>query len=644
MLRLSRLLAAVTVGLVAGGALAARWVHWMPDPGHTEAWCAQLLSALGFGFVGVALAERVEPPADRVAWLLQLVGVTQAAGLLAGSWARHPGAVGAGAAAWCDGWVWALGVLPAVTVLPLVFPTGRSLPGGWAWVTGCAVVVSGAATLLQGVLAWPGDHPSWWQTPPAVATVVLAVLGLVSLVVRFRRGGPVERAQIKWVALAVAALLVWEPVQSLVPRPVAAAGLALLPLLIPVAVGLAVVRYRLYDVDLVISRSASYVILSAVLTGVYVGAALVVGERSAGVDRLAVATVLFVALVAAPLRGYIQGHLDRWLLGNRSAHLAVRRLAGRLQGTIAPDEVPDAVVRTVVESLRLPYVRLVVGHPDAAAMITVASGRPRPGTDLPVTYAGRQVGVLTLGRRGPREPLAAPELQLLRTLVDAAAPALDGLLLTADLREARQRTVLAREGERKRLHRDLHDGLGPTLAGIALGLDAVHNLAERQDLAGVLSTLDRLRTLAHDATADVRTVVDGLRPPALDERGLVDAVRRHAEVVTAGVQVEVCVDGDLADLPDAVEVAALHIALEALTNVRRHAAAGHCWVRFVRSGQELRVEVEDDGAGPPAEIRPGVGVRSMRERAEELGGRSVWTRSPHGGVAVRASLPLGGLG
>ncbi|MGZ4627120.1 MAG: sensor histidine kinase [Kineosporiaceae bacterium] len=471
---------------------------------------------------------------------------------------------------------------------------------------------------------------------------VIAVAGMVSLVLRFLRQDAAGRAQIKWLVWAVTVVLVREAVQGALPRALAVTGLTVLPLLLPVAVGLAVSRFRLYDVDLVLSRTATYAVLTALLTAGYLGASLALGVRSdAGRGYGALGTLLVVALVATPLRVVLQRTLDRWLLGDRSPQVAVGRLTRRLRDTIAADTVPSSVVRTVRESLRVPYARLAVADEEDLPLLAVEDGRPGPATDIPVSYAGRRVGTLTVGWRTLQEPLGDAELRMLRTLSEAAAPALDGLLLAAELRRARQRAATAREEERDRLSRDLHDGLGPTLAGITLGLDAVRNFVDEGDRTRAGQAVDRLRELASGATDDIRSLVRGLGPGALEAVGLVETIQRHARVAAAGIEVHVEVDGDLAALPEAVEVAALHIALEALTNVRRHSAAHTCWVRLARRGEQLEVRVDDDGRGPVAAPAPGgLGRSSMRTRAEELGGTSSWGASPRGGVSVQATLPV----
>lgn len=645
MLRGTRALAAATGLAVVAGVLITRWTHLEPDPGHTVGWAGQLLSALTYGFVGAALGERVASPSARIAVLLQLTGLTQAIGLTTGSWSRNPGLPLHDAATWLDGWVWTLGVIPLLTVLPLIFPTGTALSRRWRPVTVAAVALCAVFTTQQAVDAWPGAGTGPLLGVLTGMVAVTALAAVASLVLRYRRQDSEGRAQIRWLAWAVVVVLVLEAVQPALPRPLATTALVALPLLLPVAVGLAVSRYRLYDVDLVLSRTATYAVLTALLTAAYLGATLALGLRADdGRAGGTVVVLLAVTLVATPLRALLQRTLDRWLLGDRSPHAAVGRLARRLHDTLAPDSVPAAVVRTVRESLRVPYARLVVAGEGDVPLLAVESGRPGPAAEVPLRYAGRDVGVLTVGQRTPREPLDEADLRMLRTVAEAAAPALDGLLLAAELRRSRQRAATVREEERDRLHRDLHDGLGPTLAGIALGLDAVRNHVDEGDSARAAQAVDRLRELASGATDDIRSLVRGLRPVSLENVGLVETIQRHARLAAAGVQVEVEVVGDLTDLPEAVEVAALHIALEALTNVRRHSGARTCWVRLARSTERLEVHVDDDGQGPGGEASGGIGRASMRERAAELGGASSWGVSPRGGVAVRASLPLATVG
>jgi two-component system NarL family sensor kinase len=211
--------------------------------------------------------------------------------------------------------------------------------------------------------------------------------------------------------------------------------------------------------------------------------------------------------------------------------------------------------------------------------------------------------------------------------------------LTEDLRRSRERLVTAAEEERRRIRRDLHDGLGPTLAGLVLGLGQARRVAEDPDAAR--ARLDRLTEQTQAAVAEVRRLVYALRPPALDELGLLGALDEQARGL-GGSTVQLMVQGpdEPLLLPAAVEVAAYRIAMEAMTNIIRHASAGSASVRLAVDGA-LRLEVSDDGAGLPDHFRAGVGIASMRERAAELGGTcTIEPRDPHG-TLVRAVLPLG---
>jgi signal transduction histidine kinase len=213
--------------------------------------------------------------------------------------------------------------------------------------------------------------------------------------------------------------------------------------------------------------------------------------------------------------------------------------------------------------------------------------------------------------------------------------------LSSDLQRSRERLVVAREEERRRLRRDLHDGLGPTLAGVALQMETVHSIV-RTDPQGATALLARLKEDTQAAITGIRRIVYGLRPPALDELGLVGALREEGGRFASngrGLLVSVEAPEDLPPLPAAVEVAAYRIALEGLTNAARHSGAGTCLVRLVADGG-FQLEVTDDGRGLPADFRPGVGVTSMRERAAELGGTLTIERAAPAGTRIVARFPL----
>jgi signal transduction histidine kinase len=328
------------------------------------------------------------------------------------------------------------------------------------------------------------------------------------------------------------------------------------------------------------------------------------------------------------------------MYGDRDDPYAVLSgLGQRLESTLAPDSVLPTIVETIAQTLKLPYAAISFGEADSDK-VTVAYGLPQPHTlALPLRYQHDLIGHLHVARRSPDEPFTPAEQHLLNDIARQIGLAAHNVRLTADLQHSRERLVTAREEERRRLRRDLHDGLGPKLAGQTLKLEAALD-----SLDGEIETARALlkETLAESQTviAEIRRLVYDLRPPALDQLGLLSAVREQAaQYQLKGLQITVCVPETLPALPAAVEVAAYRIIQEALTNVARHAQARTCTVSLVL-GKDLEIEICDDGRGFPSGARAGVGLSSMRERAEEIGGSWVIEARERGGTRVTAKLPI----
>jgi len=258
---------------------------------------------------------------------------------------------------------------------------------------------------------------------------------------------------------------------------------------------------------------------------------------------------------------------------------------------------------------------------------------------------GEPVGTLVVGQRAPGEAFTAAELRLFDDLGRQAAVAARAVRLARDLQASRQRLVTALEEERRRIRRDLHDGLGPALAGIALGLDAARNLMSDAPTAAD-ELLRQLKIETQSCVTDIRRLVYALRPPALDELGLLPALREYTVRMgdrDGGLSVAMEATGPLPRLPAAVEAAAYRIAVEALTNVARHAHARHCILRLEMQdnpASALLVRVTDDGIGIRTTDPPGVGLAAMAERAAELGGSCHLTAGSAGGTDLIARLPL----
>jgi signal transduction histidine kinase len=265
---------------------------------------------------------------------------------------------------------------------------------------------------------------------------------------------------------------------------------------------------------------------------------------------------------------------------------------------------------------------------------------PEQTQTIPLMYHQERIGHLVVAPRGPNESFTRHEQELLGTIAALTATTVHAVQLSDELRRSRQRIVTAREDERRRLRRDLHDGLGPQLASQTLVLEAVAQLMPN-DPQKAQELLDLLMNQAEEATRDVRRLVYDLRPPALDDLGLVGALRQRADhYELGGLHFTFDVPQRLPDLPAAVETAVYRIAQEAMTNVVRHAQATACTVRLHCQAASVFVEIRDNGRGLPRLNNPGVGLQAMEERATELNGQIVLQSLPGAGTLVRARLPL----
>jgi len=411
--------------------------------------------------------------------------------------------------------------------------------------------------------------------------------------------------------------------------------------LVPAAMTIAVLRHQLLDIRLVLSRTVLYVALTALVAAAYLGlvtlanAVLVAPGPPAG---NAVLAALVVAIAFHPARVRLQRLVDRALYGDRADPVRALSGMGERLRTGDPGGVPDdtAVLAAVCDGLRLPSAAVVRDGRE-----TAHHGVPTGAVEsVPLVYRGEQVGELAVGVRSGQRTLDRADRAALGVLAAPLAVAVRATELSASLQRSRDRILPARHEEPPRLPPDLHDGLGPVLTGISFQADAAGNLIIA-DPGRASELLTALRAAATEAIDDVRRLVHDLRPPALDELGLVGALRRHADQLGTGTPaVDVDAPDELPPLPAAVEVAAYRIGAEALTNAVRHAGAAHVALR-IAVADALELEVRDDGRTGDV-WAPGVGLTSITERAAELGG-SVRVAPGTGGGRVVARLPLDGV-
>jgi signal transduction histidine kinase len=331
--------------------------------------------------------------------------------------------------------------------------------------------------------------------------------------------------------------------------------------------------------------------------------------------------------------------IDRLFYGDRMRpYAALSRLGQRLENALSPEDVLPALVTTVSRSLHLPYVAVTLTGDEKPAARDGERGESVEA--VPLLHGGDRVGTLEVGTRTGQRVLDAGDEALLRDLAAQAGASVGAVRLNRDLVRSRERIVVAREEERRRIRRDLHDGLGPTLAGVALGLDAAHRAAGRAGLGQTLG-LDALHADVQHGLDDLKRIVARLRPAALDDIGLVASLRDYGSSLTASGRIQVSVDcaEELPALPAAVEMAAYFVAREAMNNAARHSHGSHCQVSL-RFADGLDVLVTDDGRGIGPVPRPGVGLGSITERARELGGDCSIKPVPTGGTCVHARIPV----
>ena len=550
-----------------------------------------------------------------------------------------------------------------------IFPDGRFVPRWTRW------------SLLGAVIFWGIDFfftsPSFdlFAQNRIVAAVIFIILILSVVVAQVYRyiyiSTLVQRQQTKWVFFATSIgisfftgldiVVAFFPdnaiVSNVIMYIILITACYCLLILIPLSMSFAIFRSRLWEIDSIINRTLVYGTLTASIVIFYVvvvGGLGVVFQVQGNLFISLFATSV-VAILFQPLRNRLQRTVNRLVYGERDDPYSIlSRLSQRLETTLAQGAMIATIVETVALALKLPYAAISLTQ-DGRSTIAAAfgkSGNEEGYARFPLLVQSETVGELMLAPRLPGETFTAAELRLLQDLTSQVGMAVSAQRLSADLQRmalalqlSRERIVLAREEERRRLRRDLHDDLGPTLAALALSATNVGDLIPTDPDAAIQMT-NELQSELRATIGNVRRLVYELRPPTLDELGLVAAIRERAvqlgSLPTGGVQIRVQAPETLPVLPAAVEVATYRIVLEALTNITRHAHAQNGLVRLSlrEDGNALQIEVIDDGIGLPPERHRGVGLFSMRERAEELGGSCTIEKQNGSGTRVYAQIPL----
>ena len=614
--------------------------------------------------IGVLLTTR--RPEHRISWVLAIMALWGTVGGLCYAYTvealvADPGSLPGGlVAAWFDNWWWLPGLALPLCVLLVWMPDGHLASRRW-WPVPAAVVVGtvlgsvavstsptfdlGAATPIENPLSRAGGSTI---VIAGIVGVILVIGGLVAslgaFIVRYRGSDGDERQQLRWVGvslglavpLAIAGALLWD----VVPGAALLTGLAFL--LLPAGIAVAVLKYRLYEIDLVVNRALVYGVMTIVVLSGYVAIVGLIGATLSSRGDLFLSLVVtgVVAVCFQPLRERVQRFVNRLMYGERDdPYAAIATLGRTLAASLQLDTVLPTVVETIGQTLALQYVGLALaeGGSREAAVVAEYGTASADFLTFPLVHQGIVLGELRLAAR-PGERLRERDHHLIADLAPQVAAAVHAVGLSQELQLARQRIVQLREEERRRIRRDLHDGLGPALAGLTFTLEAVRNLAgsdlQRADEL-LVSATEQVQTMI----GDVRQLIYGLRPPALDQLGLAASLRGLAtQEFSPGTSVTIHAPNLIPPLPAAVEVAAYWIAQEALTNVKRHAHAQHCSVRVAVEPTTLRLEIADNGAGLSIGSS-GIGLHTMKERAAEVGGTCEIGDRAGGGTLVLASLP-----
>jgi signal transduction histidine kinase len=680
--RIASLVFLVCVAMAAGG------VFFMVLNGQERAFdVATLLFAfLANGTVGLVVAWR--QPRNAIGWLLLAIVTFIAAANFGQAYGEYtlltrPGSLPA--ALWIvaiASWAWPTGLLLGIFLF-LLFPDGKPPSWRWRWLLRLGMV--GYVLGLLSMVLKPGEldaldgrlaNPLGVEGPARViisglgaigfALIIATFLGgIVSLIMRYRRSQGVERQQLKWFAFAgaiVAVVFLLSGLWQAILPPLALNLVYAAPfIVVPLAIGIAILRYRLYDIDVVINKTVVYGALAAFITAVYVGIVVGIGTVIGQGDRpnlgLSILATAIVAVAFQPVRERVQRFANRLVYGKRATPYEVlSHFAERMATTYAADELLPQMARILAEGTgsATADVWLKVGHelrregfwPDdpsrpAAPVELQGDDLPAiPSSDLsvPVRDRGELLGALSL-TKSRAEPVSEADRKLLSDLASQAGLVLRNVKLIEELRASRQRIVSAQDEERRRIERNIHDGAQQQLVALNVKLGLARTLATR-DLEKTEGLVDQIQRETQDALENLRDLARGIYPPLLADKGLVTALEAQARKATVQVLVEA---NGVDRYPQNTEAAVYFCVLEALQNVTKYADATQAVVRLGRQNGALVFEVQDNGKGFDANsTRPGSGMTNMADRLEALGGSLTVQSRPGGGTIVHGRLPVNG--
>jgi len=631
------------------------------------------LSLLPFPIVGLLIALR--QPENAIGWLLLAIGFTWFFGEALTGYGTYGVAMSRLPAdtwtlAFTDMlWVPPIGLMGTFTLL--LFPDGHLPSPRWRWfawlcavvlVVSCVGILVGASTMADSGfpnLANPFAIPSLEFLQVSLVLFPFCILGSAgSLVVRYRRSRGTERDQLKLLAFAAATvaasylvimLLSIGSTSSNTPGWLGVAQTLVIFSfsLIPLAIGVAILRHGLYEIDLIIRKTVRYAVLVALLVAILVGALLIVGALAVGSGgglrenpTALVAIGAAIGLAFSPLRRLTARIADRLVFGDRSnPYEVLSEFSGRVGDAYAAEDVLPRMAQVLGMGIgaQSAAVWLVSSGELRAAAVWPADAEPPAEVLVDVQHRGERLGALSVAMP-PTEPLSGARENLMHDLASQAGLVLRNVLLIEELRSSRRRLVAAQDDERRKIERNLHDGAQQQLVALAVQLKLARTMVER-DPAKATALLDTLQGSATDALEDLRDLARGIYPPLLADKGLATALEAQARKAAVPVTVEA--DG-VGRFPADVESAVYFSCLEALQNVAKYADAATARITLSDGSGELRFEIRDDGRGfDPSGTSYGTGLQGIADRLAALGGELVVTSAPGDGTAVAGRHPFG---
>ena len=645
-------------------------------PTNVGAWSAtevfDILVSVVVPILGIVIVNK--QPRNAIGWLFISAGIAIALATFGQVYAVHalivePGSLPAGRAmAWMSNVLWPFPIT-ALVLLFLLFPTGHVVSGRWrpvAWLTWAIYLLLTVASVVFATAEWADPFEdieaaaraggTFAQTAILIGALALPVallLSVLSLAIRFRRSTGDERLQLKWFVSAAAVTAVTFSVGFFIDSRVVGVVTSLALLGLNVAIGIAMVKHNLYDIDVILNKAIAYGALAAVITAIYVIVVVVIGAVIGVTEGLSLVATAIVAVAFQPIRRRAQHFANRLVYGDRATPYEVlSRFSEQVGETYSGEDIHVRMVRLLAEGTGAisAAVWLKVGDDyrpvatwpanGATAPVRAAGNSPPEFPDatasVPVKHRGEQLGMLTLAKP-PNDPLTPVEQTLVNDLAGQAALLLSNSRLIEDLRASRQRLVAAQDEERRRLERNLHDGAQQQLVALGVQLGLAQRRA-RQDAPQMAEALERLQAQTTDALENVRDLARGVYPPLLADQGLAAAIDAQARRSPLPVRVE---SNGIGRYPQEVETAVYFCTLEAMQNAAKYAKPGEVVVRLRVEDRELVFTVSDDGEGfDQATTKLGSGLQNMADRLAALDGDLFVRSSPGNGTVVEGRVPV----